>query len=178
VQTADFRSAAVITVIRRGQALPAQAACIIPAQGKEGEMPADDDWKKFMSEMEALSDVWANGDPEPIKDLWSHADDVTLFGGQGDSGLRGWTNVGSRIAWASAQIPGQPGPTTRDRIAEYVGDDFAFTADVEHRSRVQPDGTVRHTILRVTQIYRREDGRWRIMHRHANPVSPDQRPNS
>jgi ketosteroid isomerase-like protein len=135
-------------------------------------MPPDADWQAFVSQLEALSDQWANGDPEAIKALWSHADDVTLFGGLGDSGLRGWNNVGPRIGWAAAQIPGQPGRTKRERVAEYVGHDFAFTADVEHRSRIQPDGTVRYTDLRVTQVYRCEDGQWKIVHRHANPVDP------
>ena len=30
--------------------------------------------------------------------------------------------------------------------------------------------------LRVTQIYRREDGEWRLIHRHGDIAPPDQSP--
>ena len=39
-------------------------------------------------------------------------------------------------------------------------------------------GPPRDTVLRVTHIYRRIDGDWKLMHRHADIAPPDQRKTS
>ena len=49
-------------------------------------------------------------------------------------------------------------------------DDLAtFTAGYE-RTEVSINGEPRHYVLRVTQVYRREDGEWKVAHRHADTV--------
>jgi ketosteroid isomerase-like protein len=44
---------------------------------------------------------------------------------------------------------------------------MAFTGGFE-RTRASINGERRQYVLRVTQIYRREDGEWRVAHRHAD----------
>ncbi|WP_311262190.1 nuclear transport factor 2 family protein [Pseudarthrobacter sp. BRE9] len=48
--------------------------------------------------------------------------------------------------------------------------DMAYTAGLEHPS-VPVDGEPRTYILRATQIYRREDGQWKVAHRHGDTVA-------
>ena len=50
-----------------------------------------------------------------------------------------------------------------------VAGDMAYTAGYEHTS-ASVDGRQRTYPLRVTQVYRREDGEWRVAHRHADTV--------
>jgi ketosteroid isomerase-like protein len=52
--------------------------------------------------------------------------------------------------------------------ADVVGD-MAFTAGYE-RTQVSINGEPRRYVLRVTQVYRREDGDWKVAHRHADTV--------
>jgi ketosteroid isomerase-like protein len=49
---------------------------------------------------------------------------------------------------------------------DVVGD-MAYTAGLEHISR-SFDGKPRSFTLRATQVYRREDGEWKVAHRHAD----------
>jgi ketosteroid isomerase-like protein len=52
---------------------------------------------------------------------------------------------------------------------DVVGD-VAYTAGLEHTS-VSVGGQPRTYVLRATQVYRREDGEWRVAHRHADTVT-------
>jgi ketosteroid isomerase-like protein len=54
--------------------------------------------------------------------------------------------------------------------ADVVGD-IAFTAGYE-RTQASINGEPRRYVLRVTQVYRREDGNWKVAHRHAD-TAPD-----
>jgi ketosteroid isomerase-like protein len=47
---------------------------------------------------------------------------------------------------------------------------MAYTAVLEHTS-VSVEGQPRTYTLRATQVYRREDGKWRVAHRHADTVT-------
>jgi hypothetical protein len=44
---------------------------------------------------------------------------------------------------------------------------------LEHMTRNVDDPTPGSRTLRTTQAYRRENGDWRLILRHANTVSPD-----
>jgi len=106
------------------------------------------------------------GRPEPFKALWSHADDVVIMGAFGGY-ERGWQQVSARLDWAATGIK------STDRAAENVvtavGDDFAYTVDLEHMTRHAGDHPQPRT-LRCTQVYRREDGECKVVLRHADEL--------
>jgi ketosteroid isomerase-like protein len=52
-------------------------------------------------------------------------------------------------------------------IASDASADFAYTVHREITS-TSVDGTPRDYVLRVTQVYRREDGTWKVVHRHGD----------
>jgi ketosteroid isomerase-like protein len=59
-------------------------------------------------------------------------------------------------------------------LAAGVSGDLAYTVELEHTS-VSLDGVpVEPYTLRVTQVYRREDGEWKVVHRRGDPISIDQ----
>jgi ketosteroid isomerase-like protein len=59
-------------------------------------------------------------------------------------------------------------------LAAGVSGDLAYTVELEHTS-VSVDGApVQPYTLRVTQVYRREDGEWKVVHRHGDQLSVDQ----
>ena len=54
-----------------------------------------------------------------------------------------------------------------DVVAADVSGDMAYTVGYEHTS-ASINGEPRTYTLRVTQVYRREDGEWKVAHRHAD----------
>ena len=52
-------------------------------------------------------------------------------------------------------------------IAAGASGDLAYTVGYE-RNRVKVEGVPTTYTLRVTHVYRREDGKWRIVHRHGD----------
>jgi ketosteroid isomerase-like protein len=46
---------------------------------------------------------------------------------------------------------------------------MAYTVSYEHTS-ASVNGAPRTYTLRATQIYRREDGEWKVVHRHADTM--------
>src|SRR5262249_34111595 len=116
--------------------------------------------------------AFAQGDPDPLKHLYSQADDVSLALPFGPV-VRGWSDVSAALDFVSSSFrDGHVGEI--DNIATYATPDLATYVDVEHwRIRVG-DGELADFDLRVTMTYRREEEGWKIVHRHADPIStPD-----
>ena len=59
-----------------------------------------------------------------------------------------------------------------ERISEYATADLAYIIEIErYRSKVGGDDKPVPIALRVTTIFRREEGAWRIVLRHADPIT-------
>jgi ketosteroid isomerase-like protein len=54
-------------------------------------------------------------------------------------------------------------------LAHHVVGDMAYTTGFEHTS-ASVDGRPRTYTLRATQVYRLEEGEWRVAHRHGDTV--------
>jgi ketosteroid isomerase-like protein len=111
-----------------------------------------------------------NGDQTLRMQMWSTQDPVTLFGAVKSNS--GWDEVSQVFRWLASRFS----DCTAYRfelVAAGASGDLAYTVGYEHTS-VSIDGVpVEPYTLRVTHVYRREDGEWKIVHRHADPA-PDQ----
>ncbi len=110
---------------------------------------------------------WAfyQSDPEAYKALWSHGDDVTLFAAVGASKI-GWAEVSKTFDSVSARF--KDGVVTLDYEVVYEGTDVAYTVGYEHGKVHLDGGPVQEIEIRVTQIYRRQNGDWKLVHRHGD----------
>ena len=80
---------------------------------------------------------------------------------------RGWENVAARLDWASSKY--SDGTRSRNEVSGTVGADFAYIVQTELiRSRLAGRAEQSSQELRVTMVFRREAGDWRIVHRHAD----------
>jgi ketosteroid isomerase-like protein len=114
-----------------------------------------------------------NGNVKPWRELFSHGDDVTLGNPFGPF-VRGIDDVMS-AATAAADRYGDGEIVGFDRVATYVGEDLACIAEVERfRARVGGSDTMADVALRVTSTFRPESGTWRLVHRHADPLTTPQ----
>jgi ketosteroid isomerase-like protein len=106
------------------------------------------------------------GDPSSWITTWSHQEPVTVFGA-GVRGRRGWSDVHRTITWVASSF--QDCRTyDYELVAADVHGDLAYTCGFERYTATRPSGEVVHHELRVTQIYRRENGAWKIVHRHGD----------
>ena len=62
-------------------------------------------------------------------------------------------------------------------VAAGASGDLAYMVGFEHKTVVADGEPVTYT-LRVTHVYRREDGEWRIVHRHGDRPPLDASPAS
>jgi ketosteroid isomerase-like protein len=61
-------------------------------------------------------------------------------------------------------------------VAAGVSGDLAYTVGFERYAVSYDGGPVKASKLRVTHVYRRENGDWKIVHRHGDMVPVDQGP--
>src|ERR1700758_305874 len=113
------------------------------------------------------------GDPGPFKELWSRGDDISLFGAFGPC-KKGWHQVGKTVDWGAGRY--RDGGVTAEAAVVAEGVALAYTVGYEIGAVVLDGAPVTRQRLRVTQIYRREDGQWRLAHRHGDFAPTDQSP--
>jgi ketosteroid isomerase-like protein len=64
-------------------------------------------------------------------------------------------------------------------VAKYVTPELAYIVEVERmQAKVEGREDVTPIAVRVTTIFRPEDGTWRVVHRHADPITAPRPPES
>jgi ketosteroid isomerase-like protein len=114
----------------------------------------------------------ASGDPEPYSALWPDRPDVTLFGAWGPI-EQGYQNLTDTFRWVGGRFTG--GALVPEDTVIYQSGDLAYTVGFERGDVSVDGGPLRPMTLRVTHVYRRIDGEWRLVHRHADFPPADQR---
>ncbi len=109
----------------------------------------------------------ANGDTAAIRALYSHSPDATSFYGWGGY-EKGWEAVSRRWDWAGQQFQG--GTVAHQTISRRVMGDMFYVTQIETFTNQRVAGVEGRTgwSNRVTHVFVREDGEWRLLHRHAN----------
>jgi ketosteroid isomerase-like protein len=104
-----------------------------------------------------------------VKALFSDREDVTLANPLGPA-VRGWCAVSEALDFASSRF--RQGDVEEFQIlASYANDDLlTMLAPERWQAKVGDRSEVENFELRVTSTLRREDGAWRLVHRHADPI--------
>ena len=118
-------------------------------------------------------DDFMKGNPEPVKELFSHREDVTLANPLGPP-AHGWDEVSATIERAASQF--RDGRLVGVEIVEkQATPEFAYTLWLEHaEGKVGAREDIAPSTLRVTMIYRPEEGTWKVVQRHADPITTAQ----
>ena len=107
-----------------------------------------------------------NGDIGPRMALWSPNEPVTLFGAELNA--RGWDEVGRAFERLAASFTGSQS-CEYEVLAAGASGDLGYVVAIEHSVAASYGGEPEKYALRVTTIFRRENGEWKIVHRHADP---------
>ncbi|MEM9682676.1 MAG: nuclear transport factor 2 family protein [Pseudomonadota bacterium] len=127
-------------------------------------MAAEDDVRTASEEFYAALNRMLAGDARSLGDIWSHSSTVTAMHPIGDWHV-GWDDVKTTFdKVAKASTGGQVWIT--DQLIR-IGGDMAYEVGMEH-AEFAIDGQPLTVNSRVTNIYRREQGGWKIVHHHGD----------
>jgi ketosteroid isomerase-like protein len=130
-------------------------------------VPVVTDFDAFLSERETASTAFVEGDPEPLIAMSATADPATIYPPRGSLVVGAEAvNNGNRAGAAAFA----PGAQNRFEVLHAGHDgDLGYWTGLQHSIVVFQDGAgpVPMT-LRVTELFRREGGTWRLFHRHAD----------
>jgi ketosteroid isomerase-like protein len=128
------------------------------------------DFERFLKEREDAARAYVNGDPKLLSQLSAHTSPASFFAPGGGTTV-GAPEVVGRYE-RDAETFARGGETHFEVLHQAAGDTIAFWTGFQHaRVRMQgkPDPVAMK--LRVTEIFRREGARWRLIHRHADPLA-------
>jgi ketosteroid isomerase-like protein len=135
-------------------------------------LPTGANFHEAVDEVDAAIAAMSDGDCGPYIALWSRSDDTTLFGAWGPI-EQGHESLASTFRWVASRFGG--GDLTPEHAVVHASGDLGYTVGFE-RGQVIVDGSEpRPMTIRVTHIYRREDGEWKLVHRHADFPPADSR---
>ncbi len=112
----------------------------------------------------ALNEMF-KGKIEPMKEVWSHAGDVTYMGPTGGIKI-GWQQV--LADWEAQAAMKLGGVVKPEGMHIIVGQDIAVTTNYEKGSNVDSEGKPIEVSIRATNIFRKEDGKWKMIGHHTD----------
>ena len=108
-----------------------------------------------------------NGDEALRKSLWSRTDPLTLFGAA--MMTTGWAEIEATFDRLATRFSDCTSFDIEVVAAEARGD-LAYLVAVELTTASIGGDPSEPYSLRVTTIFRREAGAWKVVHRHADPM--------
>jgi ketosteroid isomerase-like protein len=138
---------------------------------KRKAVVALDDVDELIEQYYRAQREFLRGNAEPVKDLFSHTEEVTLANPYGPP-VRGWKQVAKAVEHAASLH--SDGTFVEWQIAaKYVSAELAYVVQVEWaEAKIGAREEITPLAVRSTMIFRpEEDGEWKIVHRHADPIT-------
>jgi ketosteroid isomerase-like protein len=132
----------------------------------------------FLAQQTNAEAALVRGDVEPRLALWSRRDPVSLLGAWGPN-KTGWAELEPTFRWVAARLGATNASDFRFdvEVADVSADGkMAYTVGFERFNENIEGGEKKPWTVRVTHVYRREDGEWRIVHRHGDLAPVDESP--
>lgn len=130
----------------------------------------DDFLQSVLPRLTEVDTALHNGDVKPRLALWSTNEPVTLFGAV--STATGREEIATTFEWLARRFSNCEA-FEYEVIAADASGDLAYIVGIEHTTASVGGAPPEAYSLRVTTIFRREDGEWKVVHRHGDPVPDD-----
>ena len=130
-------------------------------------MKIEDEVRKASNQFYSGLNKMANGQTNALADAWSHSNSVTTLHPIGGRQV-GWDAVKESFDQV-AKLASKGKVELKDQLIYVIGD-AAYEIGTEHANFKLAEHDIKAEI-RVTNIYQRENGAWKIVHHHTD-VSP------
>jgi len=129
-----------------------------------------DDFDRVLEQQHRAADEFMRGDHKPLERLFSERDDVTLGNPFGPF-VRGIDRVVETMQRAALNY--RDGRATGfETVAKRVTADLAYIVEIERfEAKIGGRDDTTALSLRCTSIFGREDDGWKLLHRHADPIT-------
>ena len=136
-------------------------------------MATVDDLDEVIEQFHLALGEFVKGNPEPVKQIFSHQEDVTVANPLGPP-VRGWEQVDETIDRAASNL--KDGEIEGfEIVVKYATPELAYIVEIERtKAKVGGREDVAPSALRATMIFRPEEGTWKVVHRHADPITKAQ----
>lgn len=129
----------------------------------------DEELNDILSRTQSANAAWMRGEWNAgYGTLISQADDASIYGPFGGPATIGATQWAARGAEAVKAF--KNGASNLHLIKAYASGDLAVLVTLEEQSGDIAGKPAHPWSIRVTQVYRRENGTWKVVHRHADPL--------
>ena len=124
------------------------------------------DFGTFLELRETAAKQYEAGDAEALRGMATRHPPATLFGADGA------TRLGpDRVLEAYDKGVWCDGETHFEVLQSAASDGLGYWVGLQHSTvRVADSNTPRQVVLRVTELFRREKGEWKLIHRHADEL--------
>jgi ketosteroid isomerase-like protein len=135
-----------------------------------------EDFDRAVEQYHTAAGEFMKGNPEPYKRVFSRQEDVSVANPFAPFGplSRGPHQVHETFERASSQY--RAGEVRSfENLARVVTPDLAYIVEVERYGvKISGSTEVSSVTLRTTSILRPEEGTWKVVHRHADPITTPQ----
>ena len=136
-------------------------------------MRAAEDVDELIERYQLALDEFMKGNPKPVQELFSHREDASLANPYGPP-VRGWDAIAKTTEHA-ASLRRDGRAAGFEIVAKNVTPELAYVVQIENlESKVGESEEITPYALRATMIFRPEDGVWKVVHRHADPITTPQ----
>jgi ketosteroid isomerase-like protein len=130
------------------------------------------EFQNFMRSRALAASSYVEGDAEPLRQMLAASGPATFFGPQGGYQQGAKIVAGTYAHDAESFAPGSE--SHFEILHMGTSGDLAYWVGLQHATvqlRGKPD--VVPMDLRVTEVFHREGGEWKLVHRHADTLSSD-----
>jgi hypothetical protein len=132
-------------------------------------MAAADDLDRVIEQYHQALDEFSRGNPDPVKEFYSGRDDVAIANPFFPL-TRGHEQVVERLERSVQNF--RDGEVGFENVAKWVSEGLACIVEMEEwRTKVGGREDVTPFMLRVTTLFRAEGSDWKVVHRHADPIT-------
>ena len=148
------------SILTTGNALAENSECAAPDPG----------FQAFLPRFEEGINRFINGNPTLWKQNASQRDDAMIMGAWG-AFEKGWKEVDARYDWAAARFKNSGAKVAVEYLSCGVTGNLAYIVAIERSEvhLVDQDKPIAMA-LRTNHIFRKEEGAWKLVLRHADPL--------